>query len=185
MKLVAEAPSGPSYPTDLAESYFDLGALLAATGRSQEAKDLYQKGIEVSPQSAWAHNNLAWMLATALDPAVHDPGLAVELATKAVELDPKPAYLWNTLGVAQYRAGEWKAAIDALAKAEEITPGRYFGFNAFFLAMAHWKLDQKDEARQVFNQAVEWMDKNQPENEELRRFRAEAAKLLELEKKRD
>jgi hypothetical protein len=29
------------------------------------------------------------------------------------------------------------------------------------------------------------MDKNQPQNEELRRFRAEAAELLGIEKKKD
>jgi hypothetical protein len=50
----------------------------------------------------------------------------------------------------------------------------------FFLAMAHWQLDEKDKARKWFDQAVEWMDKNQPKNEELRRFRAEAAELMKI-----
>ena len=40
------------------------------------------------------------------------------------------------------------------------------------------RLGQKDEARQWYNRAVEWMEKNQPEDEELRHFRAEAAELL-------
>jgi hypothetical protein len=31
---------------------------------------------------------------------------------------------------------------------------------------------------------VEWMDKNQPTDEELRRFRAEAAELLGLKEKK-
>jgi hypothetical protein len=44
--------------------------------------------------------------------------------------------------------------------------------------MAHWQLDEKDEARTWYEKAVEWMDMNQPKNEELLRFRAEAAELL-------
>jgi hypothetical protein len=53
----------------------------------------------------------------------------------------------------------------------------------FFLAMSHWQLGKKDEARKWYDQAVPWMDKNQPKNEELRRFRREAAELLGLKEK--
>ena len=59
-------------------------------------------------------------------------------------------------------------------------------FDWFFLAMSHWQLGQKDKAREWYDRAAQWMDKNQPTDEELRRFRAEAAELLELkEKKQD
>ena len=57
-------------------------------------------------------------------------------------------------------------------------------FDWFFLAMAHWQLGEKDKAREWYDRAVQWMDKNQPKNEELRRFRAEAAELLELKEKK-
>ena len=36
----------------------------------------------------------------------------------------------------------------------------------------------------MYDRAVQWMDKNQPKNEELRRFRAEAAQLLGLTEKK-
>ena len=55
----------------------------------------------------------------------------------------------------------------------------------FLLAMAHSQLGHKEEARKWYDQAVQWMDKNQPKNEDLRRFRAEAAELLGIEKKKD
>jgi hypothetical protein len=48
----------------------------------------------------------------------------------------------------------------------------------FFFAMTYWRLGDKVEARQWFDKAVEWMEKNQPRNEELQRFHAEAAELL-------
>jgi hypothetical protein len=51
--------------------------------------------------------------------------------------------------------------------------------------MAHWQLDQEEEARKWYDEAVAWMDKNRPQNEELRRFRAEAAELLGIEKNKD
>ena len=79
--------------------------------------------------------------------------------------------------MAQYRAGEWQAAIEALEKSMELRKGGD-AVDWFFLAMAHWQLGHKDEARKWYDKAVEWMDKNQPKNEELLRFRAEAAELL-------
>jgi hypothetical protein len=46
--------------------------------------------------------------------------------------------------------------------------------------MAHWQLGAKDEAREWYDLAVQWMDQNDPKNEDLRRFRAEAAELLRI-----
>jgi tetratricopeptide (TPR) repeat protein len=46
------------------------------------------------------------------------------------------------------------------------------------LAMAHWKLGHKDEARKWYDQAVEWMKENNPDNVELNQGRVEAAELL-------
>jgi hypothetical protein len=44
--------------------------------------------------------------------------------------------------------------------------------------MARWQQGDADGARAWYDQAVQWMDKNQPKNAELIRFRAEAAELL-------
>ena len=51
--------------------------------------------------------------------------------------------------------------------------------------MAHWQLGDKEAARKWYDRAVEWMETNQPKDEQLRRFRAEAAELLGVEKKKD
>ena len=50
----------------------------------------------------------------------------------------------------------------------------------FFLAMAEWQMGDKDAARVWYDKAVNWMDTKQSDNEELLRFRAEAADLLGL-----
>ena len=52
------------------------------------------------------------------------------------------------------------------------------GNDWFFLAMTHFQMGEKDLARKWYDQAVQWMDKNQPNNADLRRFRSEAAALL-------
>jgi hypothetical protein len=44
--------------------------------------------------------------------------------------------------------------------------------------MAHWQLGETEQARTWYDRAVQWMDKHQPQDEELRRFRTEAAELL-------
>jgi tetratricopeptide (TPR) repeat protein len=158
-----------------------LGALGSA-GLVEEAENGYRKAAELMPDNAVFYNHLAWLLATCPEPKFRNPSRAVELAKRAVELAPEDPMDWNTLGVAHYRAGNWKEAIANLEKAEALAPGKYLAFNAFFLAMAHWQLGEKDTARQLYAQAVAWMEKNKPSapelREELGRFGAEAADLL-------
>ena len=157
----------------------------AAVGLQQWDKAIaeYTRALDLSPNHAQSHNNLAWLLATCSDAKFRVPTAAVEHARRAVELDSNAAHFWNTLGTAHYRAGNyragnWRAAIGSLEKAEQLSPDKHFGANTFFLALAHWQLDEKQPARKWFDQASEWMEKNQPQDDELQRFRAEAAELL-------
>src|SRR5262249_31312816 len=141
------------------------------------------------PDHTGAHNNLAWLLATCPDAKLRDPDQAVKLAKKAVKLAPKVGAHWNTLGVAHYRAGDWKGAVGALDKAVELGRGGD-AVDHLFLAMAHWKLGNHEEARKAHKLAVTWLEKNKEAlakdkglAEELRGFRAEAEEVLELKKK--
>jgi hypothetical protein len=54
-------------------------------------------------------------------------------------------------------------------------------FDWFILAMTRRRLGEPDAARRWYDRAVRWMEENQPNDEELRRFRAEAAELLRIE----
>ena len=103
--------------------------------------------------------------------------LAADLAKKAVEQSRSAGHIWNTLGVAHYRAGEWQEAITALQKSMELRQG---GDSAdwFFLAMAHWQLDQKQDARIWLSKAIEWADAHAKNSAEIQGFRAEAEKLI-------
>jgi serine/threonine protein kinase/Tfp pilus assembly protein PilF len=175
---VAFPNTGPRWR--LAVSNHLLGRALIASARPGEAIAAYRKAVALRPDRALFNNDLAWMLVTAPDPRLHDPAEAVRLATRASEQYPKAPNVWNTLGVARYRAGEYRAAIAALGKAEELGRGQEFGFNALFLAMAHWRLGERDEARRWYDRAVAWIAKEKPGDDELRRFRAEAEGLLHV-----
>ncbi len=134
----------------------------------------YRSGLAMS------HNSLAWRLVTSPDVKLRDPACAVELARKAVQAAPEKATFWNTLGVAYYRAGQWEDTITALGKSRELGAAGHEGIDLFFIAMAHWQLGKKDQARLWYDKAIEWMEKKQAGTNEKdnRRFRAEATELL-------
>ena len=148
---------------------------------------LYDKTFEIlkskphALHNAGHHNGAAWLLATCPDVKLRDPALAVAHAKKAVELAPGSGGTWNTLGVAQYRNGDWKAAVEALMKSVQFGKGGN-SFDFFFLAVAHWQLNEKDKARAWYDQAIAWMDKHNSQDKELKRFRVEATDLLGLAK---
>jgi Flp pilus assembly protein TadD len=104
----------------------------------------------------------------------------VRLAKKAAELDPRSGETWLILGVAHYRAGQLQEAVADFAKATDSRP-RDNCMRQLFMAMAHWQLGDKEKGRELYSQAVEWLEKNQPQDvEELRRFRAEAQTILNI-----
>jgi tetratricopeptide (TPR) repeat protein len=142
------------------------------------------KAVELDPKNPRSCNELAWLLATCPDPRFRDAVKAVEFAKKAVELAPPAGIWWNTLGVAHYRAGEWKAAVEALNKSMGLTKGGSI-IDWFFLGMAHWRLGERDKARQWYEKAVQWMEQHNPKNDDLRRFRAEAEELLKMNDKKN
>ncbi len=162
--------------------HFWLANALQGRGRLDEACAELHRAIDLQPDSAIAHNNLAWLLATSTESKLRNPEEAVSLARKATALAPKQGIYWNTLGVACYRAGNGTEAIAALNKSKNLLQSQFESFNTFFLAMAHWQLDEKEQARQWHEQAVQWMEKNKPDDEELKRFRAESEALLGIKK---
>jgi tetratricopeptide (TPR) repeat protein len=120
----------------------------------------------------------AWQLANRPGPPLQDLAPALALAAKLLKKRPAEPTSWKILGVAEYRAGHWQAALTALEKS--VPPGKAATCDgAFFLAMANWRVGKKDKARRWYDAAVGWMDKNAPRDEELRRLRAEAGGLLQ------
>lgn len=189
-KTLAQLPPGTPLhdPGGLLASFTDLAAFLCDRDQRVEAERILAHGrelVEQLPQfqdskDAGLYNSLAWHLSSDRRLPVREPAVAVRLARKAVELAPESANIRNTLGVALYRAGDWASAIEELTRSKELEK-RDSAFNSFFLAMAHRQLDHQKEAHRWYELGVHWMEKNAPRNEELLRFRAEAAELLGTE----
>jgi hypothetical protein len=102
----------------------------------------------------------------------------LDLAQKAVALNPADGSIWNTLGVAAYRLRDWDAAAEALQRSVGITPGA--GTDCFFLAMTRWQQGKRDDAHQWFDHAIACVERTRSEDPEPRRFHAKAAALLGL-----
>jgi uncharacterized protein HemY len=86
-------------------------------------------------------------------PAIRDAARAVELAKKAVKLEPNREGYWDTLGVALYRSGDWDGAAEALRRSRELM-GRDDPGTVLVLAMAQWRRGRPDEARALFDEAA-------------------------------
>jgi tetratricopeptide (TPR) repeat protein len=191
---------------DHAPAHFSLANILRVRGQPAEALVHFRKAVDLLPTDPNPLNGLAWELLTSADPGLRDPDKAVDMAKKAVDLSAKQAddrdapgrdrlgNYWNTLGVAHYRAGNVEEALAALQKSLKIAEGgecrakgvddRYVCEDWLFLAMANGKLGRKGEARKWYDQAAKWMVKNAPSKEQdIHRFRSEAAAVLDVEGK--
>jgi serine/threonine protein kinase/uncharacterized protein HemY len=125
-------------------------------------------------------DQLAFTLAVRPDSHERYPGVALDLAQQAIEMAPQAGEVWSTLGIAQYRAASWQAAVAALKKSVELKSRRDVAC-WLFLAMAHWQLGEKETARAWYDKATHWMDQHQPNREELKLFRAEAEEVMRQE----
>jgi tetratricopeptide (TPR) repeat protein len=161
-------------PSD-GEAWQARGRLYLQMGLPDKAKADFADSLSRS-NNPDDENALAWALSTNPDPKFCDPKTAVELAEKAVAARPADGEIWNTLGVAQYRVGNWQAAIAALDKSMELRNGGS-GEDWFFLAMADYQLGKRDEARKWYDRAVRWNNES-TRSEDMHRFQAEAEAMI-------
>jgi tetratricopeptide (TPR) repeat protein len=180
-KLVVDLSKDPQHQGPQAAAHLTLSRLLRKSGRIAEAEQHERQALELSAalseETTPANLRLmAWLLVTDRDEQRRDPRRAVGLARRAVELQPQNAQFWNTLGAAHYRAGNSADAIAALKRSMDLRQSGN-AFDRFFLAMAHRQLGDKREAGKWYQLAIERSEQN-PQDQDLRRLRAEAEKLF-------
>jgi tetratricopeptide (TPR) repeat protein len=100
-----------------------LGDLLAGQKLYPQAIEHYREALRLSPRMAVAHNNLAWLYATAEDPKVRDSAAALDHARQAVELTAwrEPEFI-DTLAEALYASRNYAEAVKAQEKALKLAP---------------------------------------------------------------
>lgn len=171
----------PDYP----QAQKDLARALEGQGSYAEANDVWEtfitslrRMIEKEPENGWPYNALAWFRLTARDARFRDFNEAVEMAVRAAELAPQRAAAHNTLGIAYYRVGEFRKAVESLRQSMKLSDGGDAN-DWFFLAMAHAQLGDLDEARQWYERAESWTRANAANDARFREWWQEAAELLE------
>jgi tetratricopeptide (TPR) repeat protein/WD40 repeat protein len=114
---------------------YDLrAACQQALDRAGLAKADGEQALALAPHDPMLLNNQAWRLATA-PPEQRDPARALQLIQEAVRQRPKERSFLNTLGVVQYRSGQYPQAVATLEKSLQAGKGRFAAFDLFFLAV--------------------------------------------------
>jgi tetratricopeptide (TPR) repeat protein len=136
-----------------------------------------------------AHCNVvAWHYAKSANGDLQTPGSSLasrvlELARKAVRIEPFNLDYQNTLGVVLYRLGHYQEAVDCLEHNLAAQPDNA-AHDLYFLAMSYERLSRSEKARDCFHRANSWWQArpnlSSEHAAELAAFRAEAAALLGL-----
>jgi tetratricopeptide (TPR) repeat protein len=163
-----------------AEAHQNLGVVLMRLGQWEEAITALQDGLRCCPEASGIHAHLAWCLATCPEPKLRDPARAIATANQALALAPQDAVAWQALGAARYRNGAWKASIAALEKSIALKKNTKGNDSAHWLllAMAHWQLGNKAEARQWYERAIHWIGRQARPVPLVQALRSEAEQML-------
>lgn len=103
------------YPQD-ALTLFELGNRYLIMGRDPDALATFRRFLDLSPNSALALNNVAWLSRD------QDPQGALRAARRAVDLAGDWAPALDTLGVLLTQSGEFKEAQGVLERAVAVEP---------------------------------------------------------------
>jgi len=173
---IARRVNGPESSTVL-YILSNLCDTLQEQAKHAQAEALYRNYLAGDSNSAVRMNALAWYLVSARDRSQWRPLEALDLARRALKASPDSGWAFNTLGLAAYRAGHWDEAIDSLNSAVQID-GNADPTNFFFLAMAHWRRGDKDDAQSFLERGTQVARTRLVNNPDWRMFWAEAAALL-------
>jgi tetratricopeptide (TPR) repeat protein len=189
--LVRDFPRQTGHVIALATSCSTLGRLLLNGGDPAGAKARYEQAIRVcdsafgrDPRNPVVANELAMLLTMSPVAELRDPRRAVVLAARAVDRAPRSGTYRGTLGLAHYRAGDWKAAIVALDRAAELNGGGR-AFDWFLLAMAHARCGDQEQARRCYQRATDAMARARPRDAVLDAIQVEARSLLGISNRPD
>jgi serine/threonine protein kinase/tetratricopeptide (TPR) repeat protein len=172
-RLLAQYASFAQNREDLVSAAAELVLVLTADGRTDEAGKVFERLRAEAPRGPRARADLAWLLATSPLPQVAAPSRAVELARQALGQVPSLDRARRALAAALLRTGDARAARGELKRLRTDEP-----LDGFLLAQAHARLADYDLARQAFDEAAARMDRQRPDDPELRRFRQAAEALL-------
>ena len=107
-----------SLQPEMAETHYFLGTIYAKLNETERAVQAFQQSISLNPSFDKAYERLAQLYA-ALNTRLDE---ALELAKKAVEIQPNSAIYLNTLSWLYYRNRDYVSAEEAIQKALILQP---------------------------------------------------------------
>jgi WD40 repeat protein len=127
-------------------------------------------------------NEFSWAVVREPDASLAAYGKALLQAQVSRELAPGNSMILNTLGVAQYRAGQYAAAVETLTQSNVLNTEKAkgpFPEDLAFLAMAHHRLGHKDQAQALVVQLRRMLEQARwAKSTEARSFLREAETLV-------
>lgn len=152
-RIVASQP-------EQADVLYDMALLAEKLGRMEVVESNLRRVIALRPDNAHAYNALGYSFA--------DRGIRLDearaLIEQALALAPGDPFIIDSLGWALYRQGDLKGAEAQLRKALSLRADAEI---AAHLGEVLWKLDRREEARKIWDEA----GRRFPDNEVLRAVR--------------
>ncbi|RUM41019.1 MAG: hypothetical protein DSY70_02115 [Desulfobulbus sp.] len=140
------------YPED-DQLLYEYGLFLDYSGEQQQALDIMQKVIQLSPEHAAALNYVGYSWA---DKKIHLDN-ALSYIRRAVELKPENGYIRDSLGWVYYRQGRLKEAVKALEQAIKLSPDDPSILD--HLGDVYLEIGRSDDALEMYKRAFQLFDK--------------------------
>jgi serine/threonine-protein kinase len=156
-------------------------ALRLMCGDEEGSMRAWEQANRIEPVTyAEILNEAAWTLAMDPRPGTLDRERAVELASRAAELEPDSYEIRNTLAATLYYAGQYRDAEDELDEAMRLGYGGD-ALDWFLMAMTQERLGAHAEALAWFEKGERWIEQGAGYDGTIDRCHREAAALLGME----
>jgi serine/threonine protein kinase/tetratricopeptide (TPR) repeat protein len=174
-RLVKDFPGVADHQKCLARAHQRRADIDLAAGRPADAAAEWEQALAASDDPD-IRDGAAEFLAGCPDPKVRDPKRAVELARENTRLAPENYGYWETLGLAEYRAGHAAEAVAAFEQAVRV--GSTEPLARLLLAMARRQAGDTERAPREYEAARSQIEKAGKPDEGTRALLAEAATLF-------
>ena len=116
-----------------------LGRAYAGLQRTEDAKAIYRKALEVYPESEEVHRLLGWILIREGDYAG-----AAELMASLISHSPRSAQAHYLFGFAYFYARDWEKSLAALSEAASLS--RSFPKTHYLMAICYEETGRREDA---------------------------------------
>lgn len=141
--------------TDLKQMY---GGLLAAQGKTDEARFQFQLTTEMEPENA-----AAWQQLLNLALKAEDIPEVIRICLKCRELFPDAPEYFFYLGIAYYQQDKYQDALDTYYAGLEVIPAENRGLKSDFYGQIgdiYYQMKQLDRTYEAYDEALKYNDKN-------------------------